>query len=40
LRGFFLSDKADDEGGLTPGKEDNAVRREKDRKETMLSIGE
>jgi len=33
LRGFFLPDKADDAGVLSPGKEDNAVRRKKNRKD-------
>jgi hypothetical protein len=31
LRGFLPTGKADDAGGLPPGKEDNAVGRQKDR---------
>jgi hypothetical protein len=36
----LLSRKADDAGGLTPVKEDNEVGRQKDRKDTKLSIGD
>jgi hypothetical protein len=31
VRGFYWPGKADDEGGLTPGNEENAARRIKDR---------
>jgi hypothetical protein len=34
LRGFFSTDKADAAGLLTQVKKENAVRREKDRKDT------
>ena len=33
FRGFFVFRKADDEGGLSPGKEDNAAGDKKDRKD-------
>jgi hypothetical protein len=36
LRGFFSSDKADAAGLPAQVKKDNAVRREKDRKDTMV----
>ena len=32
LRGIIVPDKAEDAGGLTPGKDDNAVWRNKTRK--------
>ncbi|MDD2417652.1 MAG: hypothetical protein PHR24_03490 [Oscillospiraceae bacterium] len=35
MRGCFLYDKADDAGGLVPGKEDNADRRKTNRKDRM-----
>jgi len=39
LRGFFLFRKADDTGGLSPGKKDNTAEREKDRKDICCFIG-
>jgi len=39
LRGFFSRRKADDAGGLTPVKEDNAAARKKDRKYFAYLIG-
>ena len=35
LQEYFLSVKADDTGGLSPGKKDNADRRKIGRKEVM-----
>ena len=31
-----MSSRADDAGGLTPTKEENAARRKKDRKDTVV----
>jgi len=39
LQGFFVAYKADDDALLPQGKEDNAVRREKDCKDAMLFVG-
>jgi len=39
LRGFFSNRKADDAGGLTPGKENNAAVWKKDRKVIVRLIG-
>jgi len=39
LREFFSRRKADDTGGLSPSKEDNAAAREKDRKGISIFIG-
>ncbi|MCL2588596.1 MAG: hypothetical protein FWD84_04210 [Oscillospiraceae bacterium] len=36
LQGYLLSHKAEDAGGLTPGKDDNAVGREIERKDETL----
>jgi hypothetical protein len=36
LRGFFVRRKADDAGGLTPTKEDNAAAGKKDRKDVSI----
>jgi len=36
LRGFFSPSKADDAGGLTPVKEENAARRKKDRNDLLF----
>ncbi|MDD2417747.1 MAG: hypothetical protein PHP68_01745 [Oscillospiraceae bacterium] len=38
MRGCFLCVKADNAGGLAPGKEDNADRRKTNRKDRMLLI--
>jgi len=38
LRGCFSSNKADDAGGLTPVKEENAGRRKTDRKDIVFLI--
>ncbi|MDD2417455.1 MAG: hypothetical protein PHP68_00260 [Oscillospiraceae bacterium] len=38
MQGCFLYVKADDAGGLAPGKEDNANRRKTNRKDRMFFI--
>jgi len=37
LRDYFTSRKAEDAGGLTPGKDDNAVGRKIGRKDIAVS---
>ena len=39
LRGYFSSDEADDEDGLSPIEEDNEVWRTIDRKDCLVLIG-
>jgi hypothetical protein len=39
LRGIFAADKAEDAGGLTPARNDNAVYRKKTHKDIDYLVG-